>query len=70
MSRAVSGEVMEEVFGEWRRTRSSCGGALVWLFQDLWPGAGWGVVDSLGTPKAAWHALRRAFRPVQVTISD
>ena len=70
MSRAVTGEVMEEVFAEWRRARSGCGGGLVWLFQDLWPGAGWGVVDSLGAPKAAWHALRRAFRPVQVLLSD
>ena len=70
MSRAVTGEVMEEVFAEWRRARSTCGGGLVWLFQDLWPGAGWGVVDALGAPKAAWHALRRAFRPVQVTITD
>jgi beta-mannosidase len=70
MSRAATAEVMEEVFAQWRRPGSTCAGGLVWLFQDLWPGAGWGVVDSLGTPKAAWHALRRAFRPVQLTVSD
>ncbi|MBW3629606.1 MAG: hypothetical protein KY464_09930, partial [Gemmatimonadetes bacterium] len=61
---------MEEVFAEWRRPGSRCGGGLVWFFQDLWPGAGWGVVDSGGAPKAAWHALRRAFRPVQLAITD
>ncbi len=70
MSRAVTGEVMEHTFAEWRRARSGTGGALVFLFQDLWPGAGWGVVDSLGVPKAAWHALKRAFRPVQVLLTD
>ncbi|MCW5747027.1 MAG: glycoside hydrolase family 2 protein [Alphaproteobacteria bacterium] len=70
LSRAVTGEVMEEVLGEWRRGRSSCAGGLVWMFQDLWPGAGWGVVDALGAPKAAWYALRRAARPVQVSLSD
>jgi beta-mannosidase len=70
LSRAVTGEVMAEVFGEWRRARSTCAGGLLWMFQDLWPGAGWGVVDSLGAPKAAWHALRRACRPVQIALTD
>ena len=70
LSRAVTGDVMEAVFAEWRRARSTCAGGLVFLFQDLWPGAGWGVVDSSGTPKAAWHALKRAFRPVQVLLTD
>ncbi|WP_200477533.1 glycoside hydrolase family 2 protein [Azospirillum brasilense] len=70
LSRAVTGEVMEAVFAEWRRAGSSCAGGLVWMFQDVWPGAGWGVVDSAGVPKAAWHALHRAFRPVQVLLTD
>ncbi|MDQ2106646.1 glycoside hydrolase family 2 protein, partial [Azospirillum isscasi] len=70
LSRAVTGEVMEAVFADWRRAGSPCAGGLVWMFQDLWPGAGWGVVDSAGVPKAAWHALRRAFRPVQVLLTD
>ena len=42
LSRAVSAEVMEAVFTEWRRAGSSCAGGLVWFFQDLWVGAGWG----------------------------
>ncbi|MES1146799.1 MAG: glycoside hydrolase family 2 protein [Solimonas sp.] len=70
LSRAVTGEVMEQVFAEWRRRRSPCAGGLVWTYQDLMPGAGWGVVDSTGEPKATWYALRRAFRPVQVAMTD
>jgi len=70
LSRAVTGEVMEEVYAEWRRARSGCGGGLVFLYQDLWAGAGWGVVDALGAPKAAYFALKRAFRPVQVALTD
>ncbi|CAN7731593.1 glycoside hydrolase family 2 protein [Bosea sp. LjRoot9] len=70
LSRATSAEVMEETFAEWRRPGSPTRGALVWLLQDLVPGAGWGVIASDGEPKAAWYGLARAFRPVQVTMTD
>jgi beta-mannosidase len=70
LSRAVVAELMTDVFAEWRRAGSPCGGGLVWQFQDLRPGAGWGIVDSSGRPKSAWHALAQAWRPVQVVITD
>lgn len=70
LSQAISGEVMEAVYAEWRRGGSSCAGGLVWMLQDLRPGAGWGVIDSAGAPKPCWHALKRAFRPVQVNLTD
>ena len=55
---------------EWRRGGSSCSGALVWMFKDFTPGAGWGVADAAGLPKLAWHGLRRAFRPVRAALTD
>ena len=70
LSRVVTGEVMASVYCEWRRARSSCDGALVWFLRDLWEGAGWGVIDARGEPKAAWHALRRVLQPQLLAISD
>jgi beta-mannosidase len=70
LSRVVPGEVMRRVFAEWRSPASRCGGALVWLMRDLWPGAGWGVVDSHGRPKASFWCLKRAWQPRSVHITD
>jgi len=70
LSRVATGEVMAAVFAEWRRRRSVTRGGLVWFLRDLWHGAGFGVVDAAGRPKAAWHYLRRALAPVAVSFSD
>ena len=70
LSRAASAEVMQEVFAEWRRPGSRTRGGLVWFLRDLWPGAGWGVLDFSGAPKAAYYGLKRAFAPVQVLLVD
>ena len=42
LSRAVTGEVMAEVLGEWRHSRSPCGGGLILWWRDPHPGAGVG----------------------------
>jgi beta-mannosidase len=70
LSRVVTGEVMAQVFGEWRTRRSTSSGGLVWFLRDLWPSAGWGVVDASGAPKAAWFYLKRALQPIALHLSD
>jgi beta-mannosidase len=70
LSRVASGEVMAEVMGEWRRDASPCRGAIVLWFKDMVPGAGFGVLDHAGTPKVAYHYLRRSLAPVAVWTTD
>ena len=70
LSRHVSGEVMAETFGEWRRDASPCGGALVLWLTDLVPGAGWGLLDNRGGSKVAYWCARRALSPVAVWSTD
>jgi beta-mannosidase len=70
LGRAAVAEVMEATFTEWRRAGSASRGGLVWFFKDLWPSSGWGVLDWCGEPKSAWYALKRAFRPVQLAVTD
>ncbi len=69
-ARFVTGEVMAEVFGEWRRARSGCNGGIVLWSRDLATGSGWGLLDDRGRPKVAWHLLRRALAPVAVWTTD
>ena len=70
VSRIVTGEVMRRVFAEWRSPANACAGGLVWFFKDLWPGAGWGIVDSTGRPKAAFWFLKRAWLTQTVFLTD
>ena len=70
LSRATSAEVMARVFAEWRSSHSRCGGGLVWFLLDLWPGAGWGVLDSRGRAKSCYYALRRVWQPRAVVLTD
>lgn len=70
LGRAASGETMARAFMQWRSAESRCGGALVWLLRDLWPGAGWGLLDDECRPKAAFHALARVLQPVHLGITD
>src|SRR5262249_44933840 len=70
LSRMVSGEVMAEVFGEWRRAASPCRGGIILWSSDLQPGAGWGILDSHGRPKAAYWFLKRALAACTVWTTD
>jgi beta-mannosidase len=70
LARATVATLFEIVMSEWRRPGSTCSGAIVLALRDLRPGAGWGVVDSSGRPKAPWYALKRVLAPVGLLLTD
>lgn len=70
LGRQVTGDAMAFTFGEWRRAASGCGGGIVLWARDLAPGAGWGLLDHTGAPKAALAHLRRALAPRAVWLVD
>ncbi len=68
--RAVVAHIMSTVVAEWRCAQSPCAGALILSWQDICPGAGWGLLDSFTEPKAPWYSLRRVLAPVAALITD
>ncbi len=70
LGRAAVAELFSRTLSEWRRPGSPCAGGLQVALRDLVPGAGWGVIDALGRPKAPWFALRRVLAPVAVLVTD
>jgi beta-mannosidase len=68
----VQGEAMRYAYQDFRRRwqrpgARAVGGALVWQLNDCWPVTSWAVIDSAGTPKPAWHTIRRALAPLAVS---
>ncbi len=70
LTQATSAVLMGTSFDEWRRQDSSCRGGLIWFGRDVQPGAGFGILDHAGQPKAAYYAVKRSFRPRALSFSD
>ena len=69
-SRALAAHIMSVTLAEWRRPASPTRGAFVFTAGDLRPGAGWGLIDFSGEPKAPYYGFRQACQPLALLVSD
>lgn len=70
LGRTAVCEAFASTLAYWRRPDSGCDGALTLALRDLEPGAGWGVLDWRGEPKAPWYVLRRSAKPITLLVTD
>ncbi len=70
LSRVVTGEVISQVFQQWRSTNSQCNGGLIWFNRDFWPSAGFGLIDSSNAPKAAYYQLKQNWASQSVILTN
>lgn len=52
-----------------RARRGNCGGAMFWMFSDIWPSGTWALVDYYLIPKASYYTSKLAFRPISPIIT-
>lgn len=66
----LQAEVYKFAWEHYRRRKFSCSGTLFWMMCDSWGAQGWSVIDYFGIPKASYHYLRRAYRPVLLSFRE
>ena len=69
-SRALAAHIMSVTLAEWRRPASPTRGALVFTAGDLRSGAGWGLIDVAGEPKAPYYGFRQVAQPLSLFLTD
>ncbi|MFD8619187.1 hypothetical protein [Streptomyces sp. NPDC059513] len=67
-TQAVQAEGMAFGIEHYRRRQPHTAGALMWQYNDVWPGFTWSVVDHDGIPKAAYYTARRASAPLALSF--
>jgi beta-mannosidase len=69
LSEVIPGEIMASTFRTWR-SGTACSGGLVLSLNDVWPSAGWGLLDSSGNAKASLQRLAQVLQPLALLAVD
>jgi beta-mannosidase len=68
-TQVVQAEGIAFGLAHFRRRQPHTSGALIWQFNDVWPGMSWSLVDFDGIPKAAYFSAKRTCAPVAVSLT-
>lgn len=52
-----------------RARKATCGGAMFWMFSDIWPSGTWAIVDYYLIPKASYYAAKRSYAAITPIIT-
>jgi len=64
----VQAEGLKFGIEHYRRRTPHCSGALLWQYNDCWPGISWSIIDHDRVAKPAWYAVRRAYAPIMASF--
>ena len=53
-----------------RAAKPYCMGSLYWQLNDCWPVSSWSAIDYYGAPKALHFAVKKAFKPVLISVKQ
>ena len=53
-----------------RAAKPYCMGSLYWQLNDCWPVSSWSAIDYYGAPKALHYAVKKAFKPVLISVKQ
>jgi beta-mannosidase len=59
----VQARAVEVGLKHFRSQYDTCSGSVLWQYNDMWPAISWAVMDSAGSRKLSWYAMREAYRP-------
>lgn len=67
----LQGEALREFADTFRRRMPLSAGAVFWMFNDCWPATrSWSIVDYHLRRTPSFHAVRRAFAPLHVVLTE
>ncbi len=68
ITQQLQAETLRRAVEHWRRRRMLTAGVLIWQHHDAYPAISWSMIDYYRRPKLSWHASRRFFSPILLSM--